>query len=113
MKPDLPQLVVELGVDQVDLAEVGPVGVSPHVGAVPDLLPHVRVALDAEPREQTDLRLARLGQGVGGAPADGDDYAAAGALTFHSCAHDLHRYFVSTASGPSSPAGIFFLLRNW
>ena len=37
-------------------------------------------------------------------------YRCTGTRTFHSCSHDLHRYFVSIASGWPSPAGIFLRL---
>ena len=57
------QVVVQLGVDQVDLAQVGLARVTGHPGAVLDRHPGVCVMLDAHPFEQRDrvvLGLAEL-----------------------------------------------------
>jgi hypothetical protein len=65
------ELVVELRMDQVDLPQVRLRGVSRHPGAVSDRLAEMRVALDAEPREQSDRVRAGLRERVRLAPAHG------------------------------------------
>ena len=75
----LGELVVQLGVDEVHLAQVGLRRVAAHVRAVLDGRAAVRVALDAEAREQADGVGVGLGHRVPGAHADrGDDAVAAG-----------------------------------
>jgi len=56
-----PQLVVQLGVDQVDLPEVRPARVACHPRAMLHGRARMRVALDAEPGDETDALLGRLG----------------------------------------------------
>jgi hypothetical protein len=55
---------VQFGVDEVDLAEVGPVGILLYQVAVPDLLPQERVTFDAQTGEESDARLILLGHRV-------------------------------------------------
>ena len=64
LEPGRPQLVEELGVDQVDLAQVGRVGVLADAGAVLHGGALVGVALDAAPGEQPDAQPRRLAEPV-------------------------------------------------
>ena len=56
-KPAAAQLVVQLGVDQVHLAQVGLGRVARHPRAMLDRHAQMRVALDAQPGQQPDAVL--------------------------------------------------------
>ena len=60
MKSRLPQLVMQLRVNQVDLPEVGPLGVPGCKRPVLDCSSLVRVTLDAQAGEQANTALVRL-----------------------------------------------------
>ena len=61
-KPGGFELVVQFGVDQVDLAQIGHGRVLGDARAVLDRHPHMRVALDPEPSQEADAALIRLRQ---------------------------------------------------
>ena len=63
----------ELGVEEMDLGEVGASGVFSDVVEVLDGLPEVGVALDAEAGEEVNGGLRVLGEAVGLGERDGED----------------------------------------
>jgi hypothetical protein len=67
------ELIVQLSVDQVDLAQVGLGRVAGGAGAVLHGLAGVRVAFDAEAGDQADRESRRLAEAVGGDAVDGED----------------------------------------
>jgi hypothetical protein len=69
------QLVVQLGMDQVHLSQVGLRRVARHARAVLHSSAGVRVALDAEAFEQPNAYLVRLREAVRRAAAHGQDDA--------------------------------------
>ncbi len=69
----IPQRVVQLGVDEVDLAQVRLRRVTPYPGPVLHGDPRMGVALDAETLQQADRRPPRLGERVAGAGVHGLD----------------------------------------
>ena len=75
VKPSLRQLVVQLGVDEVDLAQVRLARVTGHPRAVLHQLAQVRVAAHAEAGDQLDARPGRLAELVPPIAAHGRDLA--------------------------------------
>lgn len=75
-KPPAAELVVQLGMNQVYLAQVGLVGVGGDPRAVLDGDPGVDVAVDADARDERNTVLGRLAQLVHVATADGDHLPA-------------------------------------
>ena len=76
VEPRRPQLVVQLGVDQVHLAQVGLSRVARDPRAVLDRLALVGVALDAQPGQEPDAVVTLFGHRVRLAAADRADDAA-------------------------------------
>ena len=68
------QFLVEFGVDQVNLAQVGLGRIARHPRAVLDRNALMRVAVDAEPGHELDAVLVGFDQRVRRASADGRDY---------------------------------------
>lgn len=66
-EPGRSQLVEQLGVDEVDLAQVGGSRISGHSGSMLHGDAHVGVTLHTPPGKELQLRDARLAEGVGGA----------------------------------------------
>jgi hypothetical protein len=71
-----PQFVVQLGVDQVHLAEVGLSGVRGDAGSMLHRRSAMGVAVDAEPGDEHDLVRCRLGEAVAFIPTDRHDHGA-------------------------------------
>ncbi len=69
------ELFVQLGVDQVNLPEVGRGGVSCHAAAVAHGRTRVHVAFNAETGKQPDARSRRLREGVRATAVDGHHVA--------------------------------------
>ena len=72
-EPGRTQLVVQLGVDEVDLAQIRLRRIPRHARAMPDRGALMRVSVDAQPRDEPDTCLRGLAEGVAGAPGHGDD----------------------------------------
>jgi hypothetical protein len=69
-KPHSLQLVVELSVDEMDLAKIRLIGVSGNSRAVLHLLAQMHVALHTAPSKQPEAPSARFGEGMLATPAD-------------------------------------------
>ena len=67
------QLVVQLGVDEVHLAQIRLPRVPRHARPVPDRGALMRVSLDAQPRDEPDACLRGLAEGVAGTPSHAND----------------------------------------
>jgi hypothetical protein len=72
-EPCRAQFIVQFGVDEVHLAEVGLSRVPRHARTMSDSSPLVGVALHAQTSDEVDSRLRRLAEGVSGAPGHRDD----------------------------------------
>jgi hypothetical protein len=75
------EFVVQLGVDKVDLTEIGLVRVLRDAGEMLNGDARMRVAFNAESFKQTDLELRLLAEPVAAIAADGDNGRGQGALT--------------------------------
>lgn len=73
IEPSRPKLIMQLGVDQVNLAQIRLTRVARHPGAVLNGLSSVRVPLDPVPRDQHDRLEVLLAHRVGSAAADCDN----------------------------------------
>src|SRR5207244_1188866 len=71
---------MQFGMDQMNLPQIGLGGIASHPRAMFDGYAEMRVAFDAEPRQQSDARLARLAHRVPAAAAHGDDHSVHRAL---------------------------------
>jgi hypothetical protein len=72
-KAAVPQFIVQLSMDEVDLAQVGLLGVAGDAGAVLHGGPGVGIALDAETGEEADALIGGFGEGVGRAAVHSHD----------------------------------------
>src|SRR5205807_735865 len=75
VKPLAAQSIMQFGMNEMDLAQIGLRGVLADARAMLDRLPAVGVALYAETCEQADVGLIGFAKSVGIAAADGGDGA--------------------------------------
>ena len=71
----MPQLIVKLGVDQMDLAQIGLGGIARRPRAMLDGHSLMRVALDAQPGHEANAGLVSFDQSVPRAAADSSNGA--------------------------------------
>lgn len=85
------KLVVQFGMDQVDLTKVGLGGVSSYARAVLDCHPRVSVTLNAEAGDQGDLLGDQLGEAVAAVEGHGNDLLCSAHPTILSVTPGLRR----------------------